>query len=90
MQNYQIITSNQDSDNLQIDVGKSKEWAIIWKMQFNIKKCRHLHIGPSIAEDYYMPSELGIVPIEKVKEQKDLQIVSVCGWSTPGVHFFQI
>ena len=35
---YQIIKSNQYSDDLQIDVGKSKEWAIIWKMLFNIKK----------------------------------------------------
>ena len=26
---YQIIKSNQDSDDLQIDVGKSKEWAVI-------------------------------------------------------------
>ena len=48
----QIIKTNEDSDDLQIDVGKSKEWAIIWKMLFNVKKCKHLHIGPSIAGDY--------------------------------------
>ena len=71
---YQIIKSNQDSDDLQIDVGKSKDWAIIWKMLFNIKKGKYLHIGPSIAGDYYMPSESGIVPIEKVKEEKDLGV----------------
>ena len=72
---YQIIKSNQDSDDLQIDVGKLKEWAIIWKRVFNIKKCKHLHIGPSIAEDYYMPSESGIVSIEKVKEENDLGVM---------------
>ena len=72
---YQIIKSNQHSVDLQIDVGKSKEWAIIWKMLFNTKKCKHLHKGPSIAGDDYMPSESGIVPIEKVKEEKDLSVM---------------
>ena len=75
MQNYQIIKSNQDSVDLQINAGKSKEWAIIWKMLFNIKMCKHLHIGPSIAGDYYMPSESGIVLTEKVKEEKDLGVM---------------
>ena len=44
-------------------------------MLFNIKKCKHLHIGPSIVGDYYMPSESGIVPIKKVKEEKDLGVM---------------
>ena len=72
---YQIIKSNQDSDDLQIVVGKSKEWVSIWKMLCNIKRCKHLHIGPSIAGDYYMPSESGIVPTEKVKAEKDLGVM---------------
>ena len=48
---YQIIKSVHDRSELQVDVGKSKEWAIIWKMLFNIKKCKHLDIGPSLPED---------------------------------------
>ena len=46
---YQIIKSNQDRDDLQINVGKSKEWAS--------KKCKRLHLGPPIAGDYYTPSD---------------------------------
>ena len=72
---YQIIKSNQDSVDLQVDVGRSKEWAIIWKMLFNTKKCKHLHIGPSNPCDYFMPSDLGAVPIEKVEEEKDLGVI---------------
>ena len=34
---YQIIKSNQDSVDLQVDVGRSKEWAIIWKMLFTLR-----------------------------------------------------
>ena len=45
------------------------------KMPFNIKKCKHLHIRSSIVGDNYMPSESGIVPIEKVKEENDLGVM---------------
>ena len=72
---YQIIKSNQDSVDLQVDVGRSKEWAIIWKMLFNTKECKHLHICPSNPCDYFMPSDLGAVPIEKVEEEKDLGVI---------------
>ena len=72
---YQIIKSNQDSVDLQVDVGRSKEWAIIWKMLVNTKKCKHLHIGPSNPRDYFMPSDLGAVPIKKVEEEKDLGVI---------------
>ena len=67
---HQIIKSNQDSVDLQVDVGRSKEWAIIWKMLFNTKKCKHLHIGPSNPCDYFMPSDLGVV-----EEEKDLGVI---------------
>ena len=40
-------------------------------MLFNTKKCKHLHKGPSIPCDYFMPSDLGAVPIEKVEEEND-------------------
>ena len=65
---YQIIKSNQDSDDLQIHVGKWK-WAIIWKVLFNSKKCKHLHIGTSIARSYSMPSGIsqGLYRLKKWK-----------------------
>ena len=44
-------------------------------MPFNTKKCKHLHIGPSNPYDYFMPSDLGAVPIEKVEEEKDLGVI---------------
>ena len=72
---YQIIKSNQDSLDLHVDVGRSKERAIIWKMLFDTKKCQHLLIGPSNPCDYFMPSDLGAVPIENVEEEKDLGVI---------------
>ena len=35
---YQIIRRNQDRVELQGDISNSKDWSIIWKMFFNIKK----------------------------------------------------
>ena len=72
---YQIIKCSQDINELQGDIGNSKDWSIIWKMLFNIKKCKHLHLG-SITTDgrYFMPSDTGNVMIEKVEEEKDLGV----------------
>ena len=72
---YQIIKSNQDSVDLQVDVRRSKEWTIIWKMLSNNKKCYKLHIGPSITCDYLIPSDLGAETTEKVEEEKDLGVI---------------
>ena len=73
---YQIIKCSQDRDELQGDIGNSKDWSIIWKMLFNIKKCKHLHLG-SITTDsrYFMPSDTGNVLIEKVEKEKDLGVI---------------
>ena len=42
---YQIIKCSQERIELQYvyDIGNSKDWSFIWKMLFNIKKCKHLH-----------------------------------------------
>ncbi|MEW8547283.1 MAG: reverse transcriptase domain-containing protein, partial [Candidatus Thiodiazotropha sp.] len=73
---YQIVKSDQDRVDLQDDIVSSKNWTDTWKMIFNIKKCKHLHLG-SITTDsrYHMPSELGNVQIDKVEEEKDLGVV---------------
>ena len=47
---YQIIRRNQDRVELQGDISNSKDWSIIWKMFFNIKKCKHMHVGPETEE----------------------------------------
>ena len=57
------------------DVRNSEEWAVIWKMFFNTKKCKHMHLGLDIVSSYYMLSATGNVEIEKVKEEKDLGVV---------------
>ena len=73
---YQIIKRSQNRDDLQGDIGNSKDWSIIWKMLFNIKKCKHLHLG-SVTTDskYFMPSDSGNVLIEKVEEEKGLGVI---------------
>ena len=73
---FQILKCSQDRHELQDDIGNSKDWSIIWKLLFNIKKCKHLHLG-SITTDsrYFMPSDTGNVMIEKVEEEKDLGVI---------------
>ena len=44
-------------------------------MFFNMKKCKHMHLGLDIASSYYMSSATGNVEIEEVKEEKDLGVV---------------
>ena len=45
-------------------------------MLFNIKKCKHLHLG-SVTTDsrYFMPSDIGNVLIEKVEEEIYLGVI---------------
>ena len=41
---YSVVTSYADN-RAQFSLNRAVDWAEVWKMIFNIIKCRHLHIG---------------------------------------------
>ena len=66
-----IVESEADARELQRDIDRMYEWADKWKMAFNIKKCRVMHIGKKNNEfEYY----IGGANIESAKEEKDLGV----------------
>ena len=56
---------------MQKNLDRISEWANAWKMQFNQKKCKVMHVGKNnIKYDYTMNGS----SIEKAKEEKDLNV----------------
>ena len=57
----------QDEKRLQENVRNSEDWAELWDMFYNNKKCKHMRIGKGqTAEPYTMRS---------VKTEKDLGVI---------------
>ena len=54
------------------NVGGLVEWAGIWGMEFNIKKCKILHVGRQNTEhEYRMCGQV----LEKVEEERDIGVI---------------
>jgi ribonucleases P/MRP protein subunit RPP40 len=52
---YKVIDSVLDRDILQEMLNKLCEWAKTWEMEFNVSKCKILHVGRSNPEyKYYL------------------------------------
>ena len=60
---------DMDNITLQEDLQRLFDWAKEWQMEFNIDKCKVMHIGNSNKNfKYYMDNK----ELEKVQEEKDL------------------
>jgi hypothetical protein len=67
-----IIESLQDKDRLQQTLDSLCEWAEKWSMQFNVSKCKIMHIGRSNpGHKYYMYGE----ELKEVEEETDVGIL---------------
>ena len=42
---YQIVTCMVEVSQLQSTLNNSVDWAELWQMFFNFKKCKHIHLG---------------------------------------------
>ena len=63
------------SDQLQGNVTRSENWADIWRMFFNYKKCKKFHVGnKDINATYIMHDQGQPVSLEQVEVEKDLGI----------------
>lgn len=73
---YRTIKASEDIQVLQDDLCKMCKWAEVWQMQFNIEKCKTMHInGNEEHANYYMvTSDNTRVNLQVVNEEKDLGI----------------
>ena len=74
---YQIVSSLTEVAQLQDILDNSVDWALVWKMFFNLrKKCKHMHFGiHDMNQTYTMKKDQEDVSIEKVEAEKDLGVI---------------
>ena len=73
---YRSISTVENVNEVQNSVNQSNSWADIWEMLFNLKKCKHLHIGArQQPATYTMNSGQEQYEIEKVSSEKDLGVI---------------
>ena len=65
------VNTNDDSMRLQDDLTRLSEWAKLWKLPFNIGKCKSLHIGRSNNRTIY---KMDNQELQQVREEKDLGV----------------
>jgi len=58
---------------LQADLDKVVEWAVKWKMEFNIGKCKIMHLGHNNLRNSY---NMGDISLEATDEEKDLGVLN--------------
>ena len=57
---------------LQRDLDRIREWAVKWKMEFNVGKCKIIHLGRKNPKHTYT---MGGVELEKSTEERDLGVL---------------
>ena len=66
----------QSPDELQDDINKLQSWSETWNLDFNVSKCKVLHIGSKNPEnDYVMKTDAADIDIAKCTEEKDLGVI---------------
>ena len=66
-----VVEEENDVRALQGDIDKMMEWARIWEMEFNVAKCKVMHIGRHNPNHRY---QIGGVEMTETKEEKDLGV----------------
>ena len=65
------ITTNQHHNNLQEVIDKMFEWSECWGMEFNVQKCKVLHVGKNNPEYTY---SMNGIQLNSVEYEKDIGI----------------
>lgn len=66
------VEEDRDREQLQSDLDTIGEWAEKWKMEFNVGKCKLMHIGRQNRKYSY---NMGGILIQEVTAEKDLGII---------------
>lgn len=69
------VNTIRQAETVQTSLNNAVDWARIWKMNYHLKKCKHLHIGNhDINYQYKMETEQESIIVEKVTTEKDLGV----------------
>ena len=72
---YRPIKTENDKEILQNDINKLCEWSDKWQLNFNVNKCRVLHVGNrNLKYDYQMSIGPELPNITQTQIQKDLGV----------------
>ena len=69
---FKQISGPEDKEKLQRALNKLEEWAEKWGMEFNIPKCKIMHVGPHNPGYVYTMSGQQLVEVD---EEKDIGVV---------------
>ena len=62
------VTGPNGNEVLQDDLNKIQEWAKKWKMEFNVEKCKVMHIGRANPKNTYV---MNGIELSEIKEETD-------------------
>ena len=68
----QIVRNEEDCARLQAALDGMVDWTVRWGMQFNVQKCKVMHVGRSNAEHKY---SMGGAELSKTEEERDLGVI---------------
>ena len=73
---WNIIRHESDSRDLQEDLDRLREWSNNWLLDFNIEKCKVMHVGHKLTTSYSIPRTDGaLCRLAEVDEEKDLGVI---------------
>ena len=73
---WNMIQQESDSQELQEDLDKLREWSNKWLLDFNIDKCKVTHVRHKLATSYSISRADGtLCRLEEVNEEKDLRVI---------------
>ena len=64
--------TENESERLQRDLDNIKDWAIKWKMEFNVSKCKIMHLGKDNPNNVYT---MGGSVLTETTEERDLGVL---------------
>lgn len=72
---YAVVNNQQQAEELQTDLINMCKWSEDWQIDFNLGKCKYMHIGRGNEhENYYMIKNDKRTTIKTVQEEKDLGV----------------
>ena len=69
---FRQIKTSADTATLQSDLDHLTDWSLKWQMNFNVNKCKRLHIGPTNPHNNYTITGIDLVEID---QERDLGII---------------
>ena len=71
---YSIIETIEDILRLQQDLNSAQEWSTLSLLSLNIDKCKVMHIGNTLASNYYVSDSASLTNLSVVENEKDLGV----------------